>query len=89
MFVQNKSTSSVVRSLPDSAQQYVDERGQSIHYRINGLHFDITHRRTEVSPVATRFNNDTHLLGDMTVVVMQISCTIMILACIRSEKAGG
>ena len=51
-------------------QQYVDETGQQLHFRINSHHFDIIHQRTEDSPVAAYFNNDAHSQEDMSVMVI-------------------
>ena len=50
-------------------QQYVGKMGQPLHCRINGHHFDITHRRTEDSPVAAHFKTDAHSQVHMTVMV--------------------
>ena len=51
-------------------QQYVGEMGQPLHCRIKGHCFDITHQRTDDSPVAEHFNADAPLLADMSVMVI-------------------
>ena len=51
-------------------QQYVGETGQPLHRRINGCCFNITHGKTEESPVAEHFNGEGHTLADMTVVAI-------------------
>ena len=51
-------------------QQYVGEMGQLLHCRINGHHFDITHRRTEDFPMASHFNIHVHSQADTTVMVI-------------------
>ena len=51
-------------------QQYVGETGQPLHRRVNGHRFNITHRRTEESPVAAHFNGEGHSQADMVVAVI-------------------
>ena len=51
-------------------QQYVGETEQPLHRRINSHRYDITHRRTDESPVAQHFNGDAHSLADMAVMVI-------------------
>ena len=50
--------------------QYVDETGQSLHLRVNGHQYDITHRKTDESPVAEHFNSGTHTESDMAVMAI-------------------
>ena len=51
-------------------QQYVGETGQPLHRRINSHRFDITHKRTDESPVAGHFNSNAHSPADMAVMVI-------------------
>ena len=51
-------------------QQYVGETGQPLHLRINGHRFNITHGKTEESPVAEHFYGEGHTLADMTVMAI-------------------
>ena len=53
--------------------QYVGEMGQPLHMRVNGHQYDITHRRTEESPVGEYFNSGTHGESDMTVTVIELA----------------
>ena len=41
-----------------------------MHRKINSHRFNITHKRTEESPVAEHFNDEGHTIVDMTVVVI-------------------
>ena len=50
--------------------QDVGEIGQPLHCRINGHRFDITHQRTDESPVVVHFNNVAHSVRDMAVIVI-------------------
>ena len=50
--------------------QYVLESGQALHKRMNGQRFDITHGRTEASPVAAHFRSDGHFEADLLVCVI-------------------
>ena len=50
--------------------QYIVEMGQPLHNRVNGHRFDITHQRTNESPVAAHFNSMTHTVEDMTIMVI-------------------
>ena len=43
---------------------------QPLHARINGHRSDITHQRTDVSPVAEHFNSGAHAVTYMTVMVI-------------------
>ena len=52
--------------------QYVGETGQALHMRVNGHRYDISHRRTDESPVAEHFNSDAHLESDMTIMVIEL-----------------
>ena len=47
--------------------QYVGEMGQPLHMRINGHRYDISHWRTQESPVAEHFNSGAHRESDMAV----------------------
>ena len=51
-------------------QQYVGKTGQLLHYRVNGNHFNIVHRRTGESPVAEHFTSDGHSQANMVVAVI-------------------
>ena len=51
--------------------QYVGEMGQPLHLRVNGHRFDITHRRTDESPVSNHFNSRLHALADMSIMVIE------------------
>ena len=42
----------------------------TLHWRINSHQFDITHQRTDESPVAVHFNNAAHTVGHMAVTVI-------------------
>ena len=53
--------------------QYVGEKSQPLHVKINGHRWDISHRRTDVSHVAEHFNSSAHSVADMTVMVIEIS----------------
>ena len=66
--------------------QYVGETSQPLHARINGHRFDITHRRTDVSPVADHFNSGAHSESDMTVMVIELSSSRD--PCLRKVKEG-
>ena len=46
------------------------ESGQALHKRMNGQRFDITHGRTEVSPVATHCRSANHSEADLSVFVI-------------------
>ena len=50
-------------------QQYEGERGQLLHCTINSHRYDITHSRTDESPVAEYFNNDIHSQVNMVVML--------------------
>ena len=50
--------------------QYVGETGQPLHNRVNEHRFDITHRRTNKSPVAAHFNLTKHIVEDLTIMVI-------------------
>ena len=68
-------------------QQYVGETGQPFHLRVNGHQYDITHKRTDKSPVSSHFNRGQHTLADMLVMVIerarsQDPC----LRCIRESR---
>ena len=52
--------------------QYVGETSQPLHMRVNGHRYDITHQRTEESPVAEHFNSGAHEESDMTVMVIEL-----------------
>ena len=45
--------------------QYVGKTSQPLHLRVNGHRFDITHKRTDESPVSNHLNNGSHTLADM------------------------
>ena len=47
--------------------QYVGETSQPLHAKINSHQSDITHQRTDVSPVAEHFNSGAHSVLDRTV----------------------
>ena len=51
-------------------QQHVCKTGQPLHLRINGHRFNITHGKTEESPVAEHFNGERHTFTDVTVVAI-------------------
>ena len=53
--------------------QYVGEKGQPFHLRVNGHWFDIEHRKTDKSPVSSHFNGSLHTLADISVMVIQRS----------------
>ena len=50
--------------------QYIGKTGQPPHCRINGHQHDITHLRTEESPVAKHFNSEMHSQADMGLMVI-------------------
>ena len=52
---------------------YVGETSQLLHARINGHWSNISHWRTDVSPVAEHFNSGAHSVSDMTVIVIELS----------------
>ena len=56
--------------------QYVGKTGQSLHMRINGHRYDITHRKTEESPVAEHFNRGVHKQSDMAVMVIELTLSL-------------
>ena len=49
------------------------ETSKPLHAKINGHWSDIMHQRTDLSPVVQYFNNGTHLVLDMTVMVIELS----------------
>ena len=51
-------------------KQYVGETKQQLHCRLNNHCYDITHWRTEDSPVAEHFNSLAHSEADMVVMVI-------------------
>ena len=53
-----------------SGQQYVGKSGQPLYRRLNYHHFNISHRRSEESPVAEHFTGDGHSEADMVVTVI-------------------
>ena len=53
--------------------QYVGETSQPLHVRISGNRSDITHWRTDLSPVAEHFNSSAQSVSDMTVMVVELS----------------
>ena len=52
--------------------QYVGETGQPLHLRVNGHRHDITHRKTDESPVAKHFNSGIHTESDMAVMAIEL-----------------
>ena len=46
-----------------TGQRYVGETGQPLHRGINSHRYDITHQRTDESPVAKDFNMRQALIG--------------------------
>ena len=50
--------------------QYLGETGQPLYCKINGDQSDITHLRTDESPVTAHLNNMAHSVGDMSVMVI-------------------
>ena len=67
--------------------QYVGETGQALHMRLNGHRYDITHRRTEESPVAEHFNSGAHKESDMAVMVIELARSRD--ACLRKIRESG
>ena len=53
--------------------QYVGETGQPLHLRVNGHQYDITHRKTDESPVVEHFTSGTHTESDMAVMAIDLS----------------
>ena len=51
-------------------QQYVGEIGQPLQHRIDGHRFNMTHGKTEESPMVEHFNGERHTFPDMTIVAM-------------------
>ena len=64
--------------------QYVGETCQPLHLRVNGHRYDITHRRTDESPVAEHFRTGTHTESDMA--VMAIDLVLSCDACLRKIR---
>ena len=64
--------------------QYVGETGQPLHLRVNRHQYDITHRKTDESPVAKHFNNRTNTESNMA--VMAIDLVSSHDACLRKIR---
>ena len=74
--VTNKSGRSVVWKFSCWKEHLFDrvrQMCQPLHTRVNGHRFDITHRRTDVSPTAEHFNSGAHSESNMTVMVTELS----------------
>ena len=65
-----KSSSVIYIICRRCGQQYVGETGQPLHWRMNDHCSDILQGRTEVSPVATHFNIESHSQADMIFMVI-------------------
>ena len=66
--------------------QYMGKTSQPLHVRINGHLSDITHRRTDVSPVAEHFNGGAHSVSDLMVMVIELSPSCD--PCLQKVKEG-
>ena len=53
--------------------QFVGEMGQLLRMRVIRHWYDITHRRTEESPMVEHFNSGAHIESDMTVMVVEFA----------------
>ena len=51
-------------------KQYVREKENALHVRMNGHHSDIKHRRLE-KPVAKHFNSTDHSLEDLSIYIIE------------------
>ena len=65
------------------------ETGQPLHRRINGHRFNITHEKTEESPVAEHTNGEGHTLVDVTVMAIDKMYTTTTHVFAKYGKAGG
>ena len=52
--------------------QYVGDTDQPLHLRVNGHQYDISHQKTDESPVAEHFNNGTHVESGMAVMAIDL-----------------
>ena len=52
--------------------QYVGETGQPFHLRVEGHRYDVSHQKTDESPVAEHFNSGTHVESDMAVMAIDL-----------------
>ena len=66
--------------------QYVAEIGQPLHMRVSSHQYDITHRRTDESPVLGHFNSRVHLPSDMAIMVFEQVRSYD--PCLRKTKEG-
>ena len=55
-----------------SGQQCLGKTGQPLHRRINSHQYNITHRRTDASPMAEHFNRNLHSQIDMVIKVIDL-----------------